>query len=50
MRNLIHYAAVAPQSTALKILMDKGLDCRQVDKNRWNALMYACKAGRYENI
>lgn len=49
-RKAIHYAAGSPFLHALEILHKNGVDGRETDLNRMTPLMYACIAGRLNNV
>ena len=50
LRKPVHYAACCSSTEPLKILLNKGIDCRDYDKNKMTPLMYAANSGRVNNI
>jgi ankyrin repeat protein/predicted DNA-binding WGR domain protein len=49
-RKPIHYAAMGPTTAGLVVLLERGIDCRDYDKQKWTPLMFAAMANRPENI
>jgi ankyrin repeat protein/predicted DNA-binding WGR domain protein len=50
LRKPIHYAAMSSTTEALSVLLEKGVDCRDYDKNKWTPMMYAAQANKPDNI
>jgi ankyrin repeat protein/predicted DNA-binding WGR domain protein len=49
-RKPIHYAAMAASSGPLRLLLDKGIDCRDYDRYKWTPMMFAAQTNRPDNI
>ena len=50
MRKPIHYAATCIGTGTLKLLLERGVDSREGDKDKNTPLMLASKFGRDHNI
>ena len=50
MRKPVHYAAVCLGTGPLELLLKKGIDAREGDKEKTTPLMLACKYGRAHNV
>lgn len=49
-RKPVHYAACSSSTENLKFLMENSVDVRDIDLYKKTPLMYACHAGRPENV
>jgi len=50
MRKPVHYAAVCSGTGPLELLLKRGVDAREGDRDKNTPLMLACKTGRYNNV
>jgi len=50
MRKPVHYAATCIGTGPLKLLLERGVDPREGDREKNTPLMLACKYGRAHNI